>query len=86
MSEFPYYGTSMGKQRQFPGFVLPYRFTVNWNPCNHQCLGMCKLLFHENILWKDISFPSCEFLRFFPIHGFGEIFPVRESATESNLA
>ena len=63
MSEFPYYGTSMGKHRQFPGSALPYMFRVNANPCNPRCLGMCKLLNHGNILWKAISFPGCEFLR-----------------------
>ena len=41
-SEFPYYGASMGKHRQFPGSTLFYRFRVNENSCNSHCLGMYK--------------------------------------------
>ena len=59
VSEFPYSGTSMAKHTQFPGSALPYRFRVNGNPCNHQCLGMCKVPCHGNILWKAISFLGC---------------------------
>ena len=57
MSEFAYYGTSMGKRRQFPGSTIPYRFRVNGNPCNPHCLWMSNSHnIHRNILWKAISF------------------------------
>ena len=41
-SGFPLYGKSMGKHRDFPYSSLPRIFRVNENPCNSQCLGMCK--------------------------------------------
>ena len=53
----------MGKYRQFPGKALPYSFRANENPCNHQCLGMCKFPYHGNILWKAILFPGCVIVR-----------------------
>ena len=55
MGEFRYYGTSMGKQRQFPGSALPYRFRVSGNSCNLQCLGICEFPCNGNIQWKVIS-------------------------------
>ena len=63
MSEFPYYGTSMRKHRQFPGSALPYRFGVSGNPCNPWCLEKCEFPYHGNILWKANSFLGCGFLR-----------------------
>ena len=40
MTEFPYYGTSIGKHRQFADSAVPNRFRASRNICNHQCLGM----------------------------------------------
>ena len=63
MSEFPYYGSSMGKHRQFPGSALPHRFIVNGNLCNPQFLEMHKFPYRRNILKNSLTFPGCEFLR-----------------------
>ena len=40
--------------RQFPSSVIPYIYRVNRSTCNFQCLGMCKFLYHGNILQKAI--------------------------------
>ena len=42
MSEFPCYGKSVRKHRQFPGPAVPYRFRTDENVCNRLCLGMYK--------------------------------------------
>ena len=63
VSEFPCYKASVGNYRQFPGSALPHRFRVSGNPCKPQCRGMCKFVYHEEILWKAVSFPGCGFLR-----------------------
>ena len=63
MSEFPHYGTSLGKHRQLSGCALSHRFRVSGKPCKPQCLVMCKFSHHRTILWKTISFPGWEFFR-----------------------
>ena len=42
MSEFSYYTINMEKYRQFPDSDLPYRFRVDKNSWNTQCLRMYK--------------------------------------------
>ena len=62
-SEFSFSRTSIVWENTDNSNALPYSFRVNGNPCNHQCLGMCKFPYHGNILWKAISFPGCVIVR-----------------------